>query len=326
LAADIADPAGVAEVLGYARERMAPLRGIVHAAGTTDDGILPDLDWDRFRRVMDPKVRGAWYLHRHTAGIELDFFVLFSAMASLVGSAGQSNYVVANAFLDALAGYRRHHGRPALSVSWGPWAEVGMAVRAGLLGRLASMGFHGLPADQALDALAPLVTDAPPHVGLAKVDPRRFPAALARRTPYTLLAGLLPAAPDEREAARTAPVEGLTRLLAQEPAAAREAVLGELLDRVAPLLGMTDADRDGCRPTFRHTRLNELGLDSLTTIRLRDRLLVDFSTDIPPNLLLGGGTAMEVVEAICQQLAIRSIVTADDGPLAGAAETEVLTL
>ena len=62
--------------------------------------------WDRFSKVMAPKVTGSWHLHTLTQNQALDFFVMFSSAASLLGSPGQSNHASANAFLDALAHHR----------------------------------------------------------------------------------------------------------------------------------------------------------------------------------------------------------------------------
>jgi short-subunit dehydrogenase len=110
LAALLADP------------RSQPLRGVVHAAGVLDDGVVAEQTWARFEKVLAPKLQGAWNLHQLTRHHALDFFVLFSSAASLLGSAGQSNYAAANAFLDSLAQMRRAQGLPALSINWGPWA------------------------------------------------------------------------------------------------------------------------------------------------------------------------------------------------------------
>ncbi len=128
---DISQEADVKRILDHIADKMPPLRGIIHAAGVLDDGILLEQTCSRFSSVMAPKVGGAWNLHTLTQSMPLDFFILFSAGASLLGSAGQSNYAAANAFLDALAHYRRSCGLPALSINWGPWAEVGMAVKLG---------------------------------------------------------------------------------------------------------------------------------------------------------------------------------------------------
>ncbi len=319
---DVADPADVAALFSWADKELPPLRGLVHAAGSTADSVLTDLDEPRLRQVLDPKVRGAWHLHRHTADRPLDFFVCYSSMASLIGSAGQANYIAANAFLDTLAAHRRHHGRPGLSVHWGPWAEVGVAARPELLARFASAGMAALTAGQALGALGRLPGRAGPRVGLAMVDWHRYAAATAGRQPDTLLGDLAPA---EAVAAAVALGE-LADLVLRDPDAARQVLLAALLDRVTLLLGMTATERAELRPRFGATPLNVLGLDSLLTIRLRGRILADYGTDVPADFLIGGGTAQDVVERICQQLAIRSVLATDSDDAFDAEETEVLTL
>ena len=104
------------------------IKGVIHAAGVLDDGALQSQTWSRFATTISPKIMGAWNLHQATQGIDLDFFVMFSSVASLIGSPGQSNYGVANAGLDALARYRQSQNLPATSINWGPWADAGMAV------------------------------------------------------------------------------------------------------------------------------------------------------------------------------------------------------
>ena len=98
------------------------LRGVIHAAGVLADGILSEMSLDQLDRAMEPKVQGAWNLHVATLDAPLDFFVLFSSVASVLGSPGQANYAAGNAMLDALAHARRAAGRPALAINWGPWA------------------------------------------------------------------------------------------------------------------------------------------------------------------------------------------------------------
>ena len=113
-------------------EAQMPLRGVVHAAGVLDDGLLMSQSLPRFEKVMAPKVQGAWHLHQLTRKAPLDFFVLFSSTTPLFGSVGQGNYAAANAFMDALAHYRRSLALPALSINWGPWADSGMAANVDL--------------------------------------------------------------------------------------------------------------------------------------------------------------------------------------------------
>ena len=129
LSADISRRADVARALAEVREAMPPLRGIIHAAGVLDDVLVRQAEWSHFETVLGAKVAGAWHLHELTAADRLDFFVLYSSTASLLGAAGQANYAAANAFLDALAHHRRALGLPGTSVNWGAWSTVGMAAR-----------------------------------------------------------------------------------------------------------------------------------------------------------------------------------------------------
>jgi phthiocerol/phenolphthiocerol synthesis type-I polyketide synthase D len=124
---DIAS-AGVAERLVAAAEDTGrPLRGVVHAAGVTDDGVVAALTREGMERVWAPKVAGALRLHAATATRQLDWWVGFSSMASLLGLPGQLAYTTANAWLDALAAWRRASGLPATAIGWGQWSDVGMS-------------------------------------------------------------------------------------------------------------------------------------------------------------------------------------------------------
>src|SRR6516164_7780050 len=115
---DVSNPADAAAMID-ACQRVAPLRGVIHAAGVLQEALVGNQSADSFAAAMAPKVRGGWELHRLTRGVPLDFFVCFSSMASLTGSPGQTNYASANAFLDSLAHHRRARGLPGLSINWG---------------------------------------------------------------------------------------------------------------------------------------------------------------------------------------------------------------
>ncbi len=104
-----------------------PLKGIFHLAGTTEDRTLQQQTRASFEHVMEAKVAGTWNLHELTKDLALDYFVLFSSAASLLGSAGQANYAAANGFLDAIAHHRHQLNLPALSINWAAWAGQGLA-------------------------------------------------------------------------------------------------------------------------------------------------------------------------------------------------------
>lgn len=127
--ADVRDSAALAAALDAMRSRLGPLRGVIHAAGTLDDGPLLEMEPASITKVLGPKTHGVQNLHRLTAADDLDWFVMFSSAASVVGSPGQANYCAANAFLDSFARYRHRRDLPATSINWGPWAEAGLAAR-----------------------------------------------------------------------------------------------------------------------------------------------------------------------------------------------------
>ncbi|MEL6937151.1 MAG: SDR family NAD(P)-dependent oxidoreductase, partial [Cyanobacteria bacterium J06607_17] len=149
LQADVAHQADLRRVLRTLAEANPDvlLKGVFHLAGILDDGLLANQSWEQLATVMNPKLMGAWNLHAETQHLDLDYFVCFSSIASLMGSLGQSNYAAANAFLDGLAHHRRSLGLPALSINWGPWDEVGMAAQldSSSRHRFAAQGLTPIP-------------------------------------------------------------------------------------------------------------------------------------------------------------------------------------
>src|SRR5262249_41697300 len=122
-----------------------------------------------FAGVFRPKVEGTWALHERTLGMPLDFFVMFSSVASVLG-AKEAAYAAANQFLDAFAHHRRAPGRPAVSVHWGPWEGEGMAAGAARARAFAALGVAPLRADDGLDALARLVAAGVPQAAVVDAD------------------------------------------------------------------------------------------------------------------------------------------------------------
>ena len=152
---DIADKTAMQKSLSVIETDMPPLKGILHCAGVLDDHLLIDQTWKNFTHVYSAKIDGSWNLHQLTDHLDLDFFVLFSSAASLLGNQGQANYAAANMFMNSLATYRKMIGKKATSIHWGPWAEVGMAQSDQQITRhLSSLGFTALTPESGLAALS----------------------------------------------------------------------------------------------------------------------------------------------------------------------------
>ena len=138
--ADVADRASLQGALSTLRHNAPAIAGIVHAAGVLDDATLANLTPERIERVLAPKVLGTALLTELVP--DTDFIVLFSSAAGLLGSAGQSSYAAANAFLDAWSHHLEPAGRSALSLDWGAWSGVGMVTGSAV--REASIARSGL--------------------------------------------------------------------------------------------------------------------------------------------------------------------------------------
>jgi NADPH:quinone reductase-like Zn-dependent oxidoreductase/SAM-dependent methyltransferase/acyl carrier protein len=266
---DVSRAADVEKILRDIEASGQALRGIIHGAGVLDDGVLLQQSWERFATVFGPKVDGAWLLHERTRLLPLDFFVLLSSIASLLGSAGQANHAGANAFLDALAHHRAAQGLPALSINWGPWGEIGAAADRDVIARLEARGISPIPPGAGLEALERLMVQAPPQVGVFAIDWPRYIGGLSGGA-SSMLSDL--ARPSREVAMPQTPATGppatdLRDRLRGVPAGHRRAiVLGEVREQIARGLGL-DAATVGERQPF-----SELGLDSLLAVELRTRI------------------------------------------------------
>ncbi len=132
-----------------------PLKGIIHSAVVRDSQTLGSLSPEqRFFAVIDPKLKGAWNLHKITENHkDLDLFILYSSSVSLIPARGIPEYVASNTFLDSLAHYRRSKNLPALSISWGAWGEVGTVANTTLQEQLKQNGLNTMSVKQSFNCL-----------------------------------------------------------------------------------------------------------------------------------------------------------------------------
>ena len=187
--ADVCDRARLGQVLTNVRERLGPLRGVVHAAGVLDDGAIAQIGLASFPAVLSPKVDGAWNLHQSTLEDTLDAFVLFSSGASILGSPGQGNYAAANAFLDALAHHRHAQGLPAISINWGAWDDAGMSANlvAKHRERLAARGLRPIALEEGFAMLGELLNCGATQVVAVPANWSRYIRQLPRGTSVSFL-------------------------------------------------------------------------------------------------------------------------------------------
>ena len=125
---DISDHKSVKEKLDSDALGLPPIRGIIHAAGVFEGGILGQINQLTLGAVLKPKILGAMLLHRQFPSGSLDFFVQFSSSGQFGRLTGQTCYAAANAFLDGLTRHRNASGiSDSISLGWMAWRGMGMS-------------------------------------------------------------------------------------------------------------------------------------------------------------------------------------------------------
>lgn len=294
VAADVTRRAEVERVLTIARDPERPLRGVFHAAMVLEDSTVAQLEAPRIARVLAPKVDAALHLDAMTRRDALDFFVLFSSFASVVGNPGQGAYAAANAALDALAARRRAEGLVGLSISWGSVSGAGyVASRDDIDAHLRRLGITPFGTDRAMQLWRAAAATGEAHVAAIEVDWNRWcsvhPCGEAPR--FTELR-----AEDAEDARVDAPDE--------EHADAQRSPLDVLRAEVARALRMAPLDVDLDVP------LTRFGFDSLMAVELRVVAQKKLGVDIPTIKVVGGPTLRELAAYVDDVLGER----ADGGP------------
>ncbi|WP_394849564.1 SDR family NAD(P)-dependent oxidoreductase [Pendulispora brunnea] len=280
VACDASERASLEHLFSSAATAEHPLRAVIHTAGTLDDGLLTSLTPERLHSVLRAKLDAAVHLHELTRSLDLSAFILFSSLSGVLGGPGQANYAAANAFLDALAHHRIAQGLPALSIDWGFWAD-----RSGMTAHLDPRDLQRM----ARSGLRPLSADE----GLALFD-----AALARPEPALVAARLDLAALDRAEVRPAVAREALAQQLLALPAEGRErAVLDVVRAQIASVLGLPSANT-----LEAHRPLQELGLDSLMAVELRNRISSATGLSLQVTLLFAHPTPHALAAALTEKL------------------------
>ncbi|MEP7049212.1 MAG: type I polyketide synthase, partial [Pseudomonadota bacterium] len=280
-AADAGDAQDMMRVRDELVAGWPALRGVVHAAGIVDDGLLASQTWPRFRAVLASKASGARILDELTRDMALDFFVLFGSAGWLLGPFGQGAYAAANAELDALAWARRAAGYPALSVGWGQWREGGMAARLRESGHdsWSARGLGWLGAAEAFAQLERLLREQVTHALVLPIDWSRFLARLPAGVDAEFFRAVKPKLRRALQAAAPRDASLVERWKAAPMTERRGLLLSHLHERARHVLGNVDLVLD------EHSALKDAGLDSLMAVELRNVLTRSLGTSLPATLL-----------------------------------------
>lgn len=280
---DVSSESAVA-ALARRLESMPPLRGVIHSAGVLDDGVVAQQTWDRFATVLAPKTRGTLLLKQAFGHLDLDFFALFSSVASVIGGKAATNHAAANAFLDSVASHLRTEGIPAISINWGAWSETGAAVREQST-RIADRGLQFITPSEGLLALEEALRRRPDQMVVVRADwESLLTGGVHGRQPFFDELVILPRSDvgsrGELESGNGSNGQALLDVLeAAFPDERRALLTAHVEDAAARVLRLQPGVIDRNQP------LSELGLDSLMAVELRNSLRASVGRPLPATLL-----------------------------------------
>ena len=309
-AVDVADEEQLSTFLAaYEREAWPPIRGVIHTAGVVQDDLLLRMKTETFQRVLRPKVRGGWLLHRLLRDYPLDFFILFSSTGSVIASLGQGNYAAGNAFLDALAHHRHSLGLPALSIGWGPWS-VGMVEQLKLEQFYTRRGIELITPEVGMQILERVLGQLPAQLTAITAN-----WTLARETSpvgvLPLMFSLLEEQEGDAAMCDTHTDDGLLlQQLSEAQVADRQPMLAshlqELVARVLQLDASQFSDQEA---------LTSLGMDFMMAIEVKHRIEGSLKVDISVLELLQEITVAQLAARILSSLQLdEAAITVDAAP------------
>ena len=312
--ADIADPEAVAQLFDSIAAGEPPLKGVIHAAAALSRDNVREMSPDALREVLRPKVLGTWLLHRHTRHLALDFFCLFSSAASLLGASGLAHYAAANQFLDALAKYRQGQGLPALAIEWGAWDEMRNASEKQRQ-EARSQGLLPMPASQALSALGGLLQSRESCIAVAAINWRTLRAVFEVRRKRPLFDGI------EMPAIKVEAVRASEPQWQKLPAPARESWLANVVwEEICGVLRIDDG-----APIEFDRGFFEMGMDSLVSVELKNRLEARLGRSVPAMLTFNFPTVRTLSGHLSKEFSASATPAASGtyAPLNGAGEVEL---
>ncbi|MCC5667832.1 SDR family NAD(P)-dependent oxidoreductase [Nostoc sp. CHAB 5784] len=286
---DVSQQQDLATVLTQIQESTIPLAGVIHAAGLLDDGVMLQLNWQRWEKVMAAKVMGAWNLHLLTQNTPLDYFIMFSSATALFGSPGQANHVAANTFLDTLAHYRTSQGLPAMSINWGIWSQIGSAAQPQVTSQMEQRGIRAIAPIEGIQVLQYLLTQPIAQVGVVPIDWRQF-------TQLGLSSRFL-----ERFETPVPSLTPTTSSILEQLSLAAQSDRYDLLNtyvcqQIAQVLGFQAHAIDFQAGFF------DLGMDSLTAIEFKNRLQTDLKSTLPATVAFDYPNIKKLVPYLIQEV------------------------
>ncbi len=275
------------------------LKGVVHTAGLADNTLIKNQSNEKFDQVLSPKIKGGWLLHQFTKNMNLEFFVCYSSITSVLSFPGTSSYTAANCFLNELCNYRVKQGLPGLSIGWGPW-EAGMFKHANSATKdqWTNLGFLPINEQQGMDIFRQLLSTCTGNINYAPINRATF----FNHSRHKGVCGRL-------EVFLNAPISQL-----DEKSDSKNHINREEFDQFDPEKKSTslhgylvkileEITNKHHHESDDYLSFNELGVNSLTAVEFKNKLESDLGVTLPATLLFNYST----ISDLCQYLLIKKL-------------------
>ena len=266
-------------------DAFAPLKGIIHLAGVVDDGIISQQTPERFAKTFAPKVQGSWFLHQSSQHLSLDFFACFSSQTALLGNGGQANYAAANIFMDSLMQQRHRQGQPGLSINWGAWSEIGMAKD------LVANDKEVITPEMGVELFGLLLQEGIPQAAVFPYRWEKFAKKLPSLEGFPVLSGLIKPTLSKELSASMSPRLTISQA---EPNERLGLIKNYLKTSLEPIVGVSPDEEDDF--------FAALGMDSLKSIQLTNRLGADLEVSVSVTAILEHSSIVLLADVLLEKL------------------------
>lgn len=294
MAIDISDADTVKQLVASVDDAAYPLRGIFHCAGVLEDGSLVSMTEEKFSHVIKPKLEGAWNLHHATLNLqhsELELFVMFSSVSSMMGNPQQANYIVANSFFDNFAFYRRARGLASTVINLGALGETGMVARnQSVQDILAEQGIAGITNQYALQQLGNALEQQAVQVGILDINWNIWFKANANSKNSPRYKHVIAQLDKESEGAIQN--EFMQSLNTMTPQERQSSIENAVKQKISDLLRIPFDQIDS------GNSLASMGVDSLVTSELSLRLKKDLSLNVNSMILLSSPSLAQLASQL----------------------------